>query len=224
MSLGEVFRHAREQSRLSQRELAARAGVSSSFVTRLERNLTNPTWRTIGKLATVLGASPRLRLVPDPHAVANAADGINELRPIDRLRDQPVNLVGALSWLTQCNVPYVVSGAVAGLLQGFPTPATELNVLVEDSDDGLLALQAALLGQQLLFDELEPDQLRGHVGRTWPFEESNVEVTLVPELPPSVTVELLTDFAVRALPPQALLEDEEVASMLGVLKMRSSES
>jgi len=74
MALGEVFRHAREQRRLSQRELAVRAGLSSSFITRLERDLTNPTWQTIEKLAAVLGAEPRLRLVPNRNAVTSTAD------------------------------------------------------------------------------------------------------------------------------------------------------
>jgi hypothetical protein len=129
--------------------------------------------------------------MPDPRAVADAAHLVNEMKPIDRLRKQPVNLVGALSWLTQYDVPYVVTGAAAGLLQGYPTPAHEL---------------------------------REFVARSWAFNESEVHVTLVAELPPSISVELLSDFAVKVLPPYELLEDEEVASMLGVTKMRSSET
>jgi transcriptional regulator with XRE-family HTH domain len=223
MSLGESFRRAREQQRLSQRQLADRAGVSSSYVTRLERGLANPTWRAIVKLATVLGTTPRLRLVPDRNAVATTAEFLSELKPVERLREQPVNLVGALSWLTQYGVPFVVIGAVGGLLQGFPTPATDLSILVEDTDEALLALQEVLLAQQLLFEELEPSELRPIVARSWPLNECEVHVRLVAQLPAAVTVELVSELAVRVLPPQALLEDEEVASMLGVVQMRSSE-
>jgi len=223
MALGEVFRHAREQRRLSQRELAVRAGLSSSFITRLERDLTNPTWQTIEKLAAVLGAEPRLRLVPNRNAVTSTAELILSTTPVDRLREQSVNLVGALSWLHHCDVPFVVTGAVAGLLQGFPTPAGDLRVLVEDSDEGLLALQNVLLAQQLLFEECEPQELREIVQRTWPLHECELVVTLVTELPASQTIELLSEFAVSVLPTHALLEDEEVASMLNITAMGSSE-
>lgn len=224
MSLGEVFRRSREHHGLSQRELAARANVSSSFITRLERDLTNPTWRALETVAAALGSAPRLRLVPDENAVQAAGRLVSQARPIDRLRKQPVNILGTLSLLDECGVPFVAIGAVAALLQGFPTPAGDLHVLVEDTDAALLALQRILLGEGLLFEELEPDELRSIVQRSWPIDDCEMQVTLVAELPESVTVELLSDLIVRVLPPHALLTDEEVASTLGISTMGSSDS
>lgn len=223
MSLGEVFRRSREQRGLSQRELAARANVSSSFITRLERNLTNPTWRAIEAVAAALGSAPRLRLVPDESAVQAAGRLVSQARPIDRLRKQPVNILGTLAVLDECGVPFVAIGAVAGLLQGFPTPASDLQVLVEDTDAALLALQRILLGEGLLFEELEPEELRSIVQRSWPIDDCEMQVSLVDELPEFVTVELLSDLVVRVLPPHALLTDEEVASTLRISTMGSSD-
>ena len=49
---------------LSQAELADRMGTSQSFVSRLERGLTNPRASTIERIAEVLDAAIRLELVP----------------------------------------------------------------------------------------------------------------------------------------------------------------
>jgi transcriptional regulator with XRE-family HTH domain len=223
VSIGDVFRRAREQRGFSQRQLAERAGISSSFVTRLERNLANPTWRTIGQLAAVLSATPRLRLVPDNNEVASTANLVSQAKPIERLRAQRVNVLGALSWLDECEVPFVVTGAVAALLQGFPTPASDLRVVVHDTDEGLLALQRVLLGNQLLFEEFEADELRTIVQRDWPIDDCVMQVTPIDELPVSISIELLTDYVVRVLPPHELLADEEVASTVQISTMRSSE-
>lgn len=222
MSVGKTFRAAREKSGLSQRQLALFAGLSSSLVTRLERGDLNPTWKTLERLAEVLQLEPVLRLVPNDLAVRETGDLARSSKPVDRLRKQPVNALGMLSLFQSLNVPYVVAGAAAALLQGFPTPVNDLHLIVEDSDDALRAVAQALLSQLLLFEEVEPEQLRQFVQRSWGFNECAVNITLASELPPAVEIELLSDLSVRVLPPDSLLEDEEVASILRITKMRSS--
>ena len=222
MSIGRTFRAARERSGLSQRQLAIFAGVSSSFVTRLERDNLNPTWGSLERLAEVLQVEPVLRLVPNREAVGEAGELARSSKPVDRLRRQPVNALAILSLFQSFRVPHVVAGSAAALLQGFPTPVNTLRVVVDGSDDSMKALGDLLLTQLLLFDEVEPEQLREFVQRSWGFNDGAVEITLAAVLPDAVEIELLPDFSVLVLPPEMLLEDEEVASILRITRMRSS--
>ena len=223
MSLGDVFRQAREQYGLSQREMATRAGVTASLICRLEQGRTSPSWRTIEVLAAALQRRAQLRLVPDQAAVDAAGALVRDSKPIDRLRAQELNVLGTIASLVHFNVPFVLAGTVAALLQGFPTPVDDIHILVHDTDEAMTALEGLLIAEQLLFDEMEPGRLRKTVQRSWAIGECDVRITLVDKLPDSLTVELLTDFEVQVLPPEALLGDEEVASMLGVVQVRSSD-
>lgn len=221
-TLGQVLRKARERRGLGVRALAGQAGLSPSFLTRVERDAANPTWQTIECIAAALQAQPLLRLVADEGAVDNAAKLIARHSPMQRLLRQPVNPVFALEWFAHYAVSFVVAGSVAAMLQGFPTPVEGLHVLVRDDDETLEKLNDLLGARQLLFADVEPDELREMVQRSWPFDDCEVVITLVNELPPS-TVIVLDDFDVRVLPPQALLEDPEVASTLRISPMGSSE-
>src|SRR3954454_1741720 len=100
----------------------------------------NPTWRVLECLAAALKVSAELRLVPDEDAVATAAKLVEHLSPLQRLLKQPVRTVDALLLLSGYRVPFVVTGAVAALLQGFPTPFQDMRVLVRDDDAALEAL------------------------------------------------------------------------------------
>jgi transcriptional regulator with XRE-family HTH domain len=56
---------ARRRAGLSQRQLAARAHVEQAEVSRIERGLGNPTWKTVSRLLAACGARVRIEL-PDP--------------------------------------------------------------------------------------------------------------------------------------------------------------
>jgi DNA-binding XRE family transcriptional regulator len=56
---------ARKRAGLSQRQLAARARVEQAEVSRIERGLGNPTWKTVSRLLAACGARLRIEL-PDP--------------------------------------------------------------------------------------------------------------------------------------------------------------
>jgi len=221
-TLGQVLRKARERRGLGIRALAGQAGLSPSFLTRVEQDAANPTWRSIECIAAALQAQPLLRLIADESAVENAAKLIDRHSPMQRLLRQPVNTVFALEWFVHYAIPFVVAGSVAAMLQGFPTPVEGLRVLVRDDDAALEKLSDLLASQQLLYVDVEPEELREMVQRPWPFDDCEVVISLVDELPPSTTI-VLEDFEVRVVMPQTLLEDPEVASTLRISPMGSSE-
>ena len=56
--IGEQLRDVRTRRLLTQDELAGKAGVSQSTIANIERNNTEPQFRTIRKLAKALGVDP----------------------------------------------------------------------------------------------------------------------------------------------------------------------
>lgn len=161
-------------------------------------------------------------MVADDAAVKNAAGLIERHSPLQRLLHQPVNVVFALEWFVHYAVPFVINGSVAAMIQGFPTPVEGLSVLVRDDDEAMEKLSDVLASQQLLFTDVEPDELRDMAQRSWPFDDCEVTITLVDALPPSEPVSL-GDFEVPVVLPQALLDDPEVAATLRIAPMGSSE-
>jgi transcriptional regulator with XRE-family HTH domain len=55
--LGKAVRHLREEAKLTQLRLALKAGVSSSWLSRIEGGKVDPTWDTMRKLSTGLDVS-----------------------------------------------------------------------------------------------------------------------------------------------------------------------
>lgn len=97
-SAGELVRRARERSRISQRELARRAGTSQAAISRIERGLEQPTFERLEQILAGLGWRPVLEL--EPIAVHDA-----EPR---RLREQAgidlgIRLEGGLNWIETAN-------------------------------------------------------------------------------------------------------------------------
>lgn len=220
MSLGPIITRARETRGLSIRQLAAAAGVSAGFLTRVEHDAANPTWTTIGRIAEALSMTPTLRLTATEDEVAAATAMVQRLSPMQRLLRQPVSPYWTLMRFLEFAVPFVVVGAVAGILQGLPTPVHEMHVLVLDETEPLDALEELLLQEGRLFRELGPEGIRELNGRSWAIQDCDVTITLVPELPPSATVEV-DGHPIRVLALANLLDDPHVKEALGI--MRSSE-
>ncbi len=61
---GEVIGQARRRSRLSQRELARRAGTSQAAISRIERGLEHPTLERLEQILAGLGWRPVIELEP----------------------------------------------------------------------------------------------------------------------------------------------------------------
>ena len=60
--MAKSFRNAREQTGLSQLELAQRTGIPQPTISRIERAATNPTVETLAQLARGLGCELRVEL------------------------------------------------------------------------------------------------------------------------------------------------------------------
>lgn len=75
----ELLLGARTRARLTQRELAERAGTSQSVVARIESGTTSPTWETLTRLLAAAGFDFRATLHPRP------ARGSHMLRDVRRI-------------------------------------------------------------------------------------------------------------------------------------------
>lgn len=53
--LGKAIRFLREESKMSQKGLAEKSGVSTSWISRIERGEVDPTWSTIARISEALG-------------------------------------------------------------------------------------------------------------------------------------------------------------------------
>ncbi|MEO9168125.1 MAG: helix-turn-helix transcriptional regulator [Aestuariivirga sp.] len=101
----EVFR----EKGITQSEMARQLGVDRSFVSRILKGVGNPTIRTIGEIAGVLGYRPQLVF----HKVERM-EGTN-LAPIN-FRDESVGKEGRVPPQTSspnANIPFIVSTAPA---------------------------------------------------------------------------------------------------------------
>jgi transcriptional regulator with XRE-family HTH domain len=85
-----LLREARKRSRLTQRELARRAGTAQSVVARIERGLSDPSWETLARLIAAAGFQLHSELVPgsttDSHMLQDVAR-ILRLTPEERLAE-----------------------------------------------------------------------------------------------------------------------------------------
>src|SRR5689334_10837797 len=116
--VGSLLRASRAQVRLSQERLAARAGTSQQWLSRVERGAVNLKLGDAERLFGVLG----LRL-----AIATAVGGDElevdpDLVPADNLAEElsmAVKMFGTI-WRKFASVRYCVGGRLAALAQGLP--------------------------------------------------------------------------------------------------------
>ena len=66
MAVASLIRQARERSRLTQAELARRAGTSQSAIARYERGVAQPSLLTLERLLNACGERLLIEAVPDP--------------------------------------------------------------------------------------------------------------------------------------------------------------
>jgi transcriptional regulator with XRE-family HTH domain len=130
--VGSLLRASRAQVRLSQERLAARAGTSQQWLSRVERGAVNLKLGDAERLFGVLG----LRL-----AIATAAGGDElevdpDLVPADNLAEElsmAVNMFGTV-WRKFASVRYCVGGRLAALAQGLPVRPLRLDLVVAEPD------------------------------------------------------------------------------------------
>ena len=132
--LGARLRHARESSRLSLGEVAERAGVTKSFLSRVERDLTSPSIASLLEICEAVGVPPAdLFQVPRTTLVRRGdrpqigdlpkADGVLDtlITPVDERHVTVLETVATgqgsggdvlYTLPSQCEVCFVVEGTV----------------------------------------------------------------------------------------------------------------
>jgi transcriptional regulator with XRE-family HTH domain len=92
MTPGDLVRSTRERLRLSQRQLALRAGTTQAAVSRIERGVVSPTFTTLRELMLAMGQEPELTAsrLPTPWDPAHLASTL--------ARSPQERLELALSW------------------------------------------------------------------------------------------------------------------------------
>ncbi|WP_046562850.1 helix-turn-helix domain-containing protein [Micromonospora sp. HK10] len=125
-----ALRDERQRRDLTQRRLADLAGLSQGAVARIERGDRVPSLPVVERLFAALGRQLRLTVEPlDSHLDA-ALDGLAGQPVVERLDELGLDrMIDALGEL-----PYVLTGATAALLQGAPLPVAAVEVAVRWRD------------------------------------------------------------------------------------------
>jgi hypothetical protein len=143
------------------------------------------------RIAAAYGYEPRLRLIPSRESIEAQARIMATMTPLQRLGVQGLGPTYALGLLTDCSIEFVVTGGVAGVVQGLPMRADELSVAVLDTATNLEAVGLALQRAALVFREADADELREWCAeRTWSINWCDVRLSPVPELPPATAITL----------------------------------
>jgi transcriptional regulator with XRE-family HTH domain len=211
-TVGSELRAAREAAGLSLRTLAEQVGVSRGYLSRAENGHVVPSWPVLERIATAYGCEPRLRLIPSRESIEAQARAMATMTPLQRLGVQghgPTNVLGLLS---DCAIKFVVTGAVAGVVQGLPMRLAELSVAVLDTDENLEAVGLALQRSSLVFREADPDELREWCAeRSWTINWCDVRINPVDELPPATDV-ALGSLVIQVVPLTLLVAQDHDAA------------
>ncbi|WP_420117453.1 helix-turn-helix domain-containing protein [Micromonospora sp.] len=218
-----LLRRERSVQRLTQQQLAVRAGTSQSAVARVERGGRVPSLDLVERLFAALGRQLAVTAQPlDSHldaemdalAARSLADRIDELG-LDRLLDR----LGEL--------PHLLTGSTAALLQGAPVPvdAVEIAVRWRDSARFTAWLEAAY-GQRWnarwrefggLY--LEPEEPGEHY---WMTRYGGIRAQLCDEFPEAIEVRH-GDRSYRVVPLVMVeLTDPQAAALLHRHRQRSA--
>jgi len=138
-SSGTMIRGARRQARLSQNELARRAGVAQSVISAYESDQREPGLRTLAKLIEATGHRLSFELVPPPRDQL----GLPDTRLGRRLRRRRRAVIELAAGHGARNVR--VFGSVA---RGEDTEASDVDLLV-DLDEGVGLVSLAGLKREL---------------------------------------------------------------------------
>lgn len=154
---GEVIARARRRAGLTQQELAARVGTTTSVLSRWERGHVDPAYATVDRLVEACGATVRAVLgEPDVHAADVDLLAVTlALSPDERLH-RVVDLAGAeraapsfrpdriLAVLAGHGVRFAVIGGVAATVHGAPAVTADLDVVPDPAPANLRRLSGAL--------------------------------------------------------------------------------
>ena len=209
-AVGKELRAARERTRLSLRTAAARIGISRGYLSKAENGHVAPSWDVLTRIAAAYDCEPRLRLLRSRDSIEALARSMATMTPRQRLAGHENEAEPALRLLVEHAVAFVVTGAVAGVLQGLPMTIDELLVAVRGDDDTMTALVDVLMRATVLYRELEPDEMRRECAGTWLVGWCSVRFEVVDELPDATDV-MVGDMPVPVLPLTVLVAQDRDA-------------
>lgn len=191
--IGQLLRLERERRFLTQAAVAARAGMSQGFISRLERGTREPTTAVVQRAFAALGQQLVLDVEPldaqvDAQIVAGRA--LTTVERVDTLaRYLPVlHRMGDL--------PYRLDGPLAAFLHGVPIRVDGLDVAVAQADiDGVATWLASLPCLRRWVDkqrEFQADRTdpRYPGPMRWSTPLGEIRVRLLAGLPTPVTIRL----------------------------------
>lgn len=137
-----LLRHARKRAGLTQRALAARAGVPQPYVARVESSKVDPSVSSLSRL--LRACETTLEAMPGSGAGIDrtAMRALLRLSPADRFR--PAARHAALRALHDAGVRFVLAGGLAARVHGSPTVPNALDVCYDRDPGNLERLAAAL--------------------------------------------------------------------------------
>ncbi|MEV0811001.1 helix-turn-helix transcriptional regulator [Micromonospora sp. NPDC050200] len=213
--LGSVVRREREARELSQRELAELAAVSQATVARIERGDRSPSVEVLERLLAAMGVQLTVAVESlDAHLDAR----IDELaaRPVaERIEEAGIDRV--LDRLG--DLPHVLTGGCAALVQGAAVPVTAVEIAVRWADSARFAQWLAdgygqrwnAQWREFGYLRLEPEEPGEHLWRT---VAGDVRATMCDELPEAIEVRH-GDRSYRVVPLVAVeLTDPRAAELL----------
>jgi transcriptional regulator with XRE-family HTH domain len=187
-----AVRHERDRRQLTQQSLADLAGLGQAAVTRIERGDRLPSLPMVERLLAALGRQLRIELEPlDSHLDA-ALDALADVSVVERIEE--IRLDRMLDALGE--LPYVLTGSSAALLQGAPLPVEAVEVAVRWRDSArLTAFLEAAYAQRwnarwaewggLRLEPEEPEEPGEH---RWHTRYGELRARLCDELPEPVEV------------------------------------
>jgi transcriptional regulator with XRE-family HTH domain len=134
-TIGMLVQRERVRRELTQAKLAALAGTSQQWLSRLERGETAPSTTAVERVFEVLGLQPRLEVEPLGTDLDPEIDRYQAMNEEDRHA-----LLSGYLWRIERlgDLPYVLSGRVAAFVQGAPVAMPWLDLAVARSDlDGI---------------------------------------------------------------------------------------
>ena len=103
MTTGELIKQARQNSKMTQKELSEKVGVSYQMIQAWENNRRNPKTETVKKIATALGVPWYELLSDDPHEqsqgiITNIRDLLRKSGPVHKLSESEMANAGFIQF------------------------------------------------------------------------------------------------------------------------------
>jgi transcriptional regulator with XRE-family HTH domain len=208
----DLLRQARQDAGLTQRQLAARAGLGQPALSRYETGVVAPSLATVDRILAATGQELDGSLVRRHHDLDREVARLGQLDAFARLTEVGLRVPYVLGCFQRAASPVVVAGAWAAAVHGVPRDHDTGRLLVLDTDDDRRAAAAALAAAyaSLVLDgearalDVRPGTLVRHPQATWRVgwvPDFLVEVT--GRLPEHETI-TLDDATLRVVPGPSL--------------------